>query len=89
MTAGVGSEHHADATVTCLERGRGGASVLPWQPGGCVGSHNNVLQIEIQSNLVLCKFVTRFPCISELAGVSLISENVSARTRSDCALPEA
>lgn len=43
MTAGVGSEHHADATVTCLERGRGGASVLPWQPGGCVGSHNNVL----------------------------------------------
>lgn len=23
--------------------GGGGASVLPWQPGDCVGSHNNVL----------------------------------------------
>lgn len=85
---GVGAPRRRHGHVPGAGAG-GGASVLPWQPGGCVGSHNNVLQIEIQSNLVLCKFVTRFPCISELAGVSLISENVSARTRSDCALPEA
>lgn len=35
MTAGVGSEHHADATVTCL--GRGGGLRVAMAAGGLCG----------------------------------------------------